>query len=60
MTKQYENNNIFNNTIDNPFCTNAALGLFGLLTKIQRDTQKLEKKISKSTYIWIEEIHNDF
>lgn len=60
MVKQYEHNIIFNNTIDNPFCKNAALGLFGMLARLQKDTQKLERKVSKNTYVWIEKLNDEF
>ena len=59
MVKQQENNNIFNNkTTENPFCTKNTLGLFGMLAKIQKDATKLEKKISRNTYVWVEKIND--
>ena len=58
MVKQYENNEIFNKTHNNPFCAEHALGLFGMLAKIQKDASKLEKKISRNTYVWIEKIND--
>ena len=60
MVKEYEFNNIINNKIDNPFCSKIAPGIFGMLARIERDTRKLENKISRNTYIWIEKLNDDF
>ena len=59
MNNEYKNDAIFNNQDINPFCTDFAIGVFGMISKLYRDTERLNKKISKNTYIRIEKIYQD-